>query len=68
MKEFKKVEYGFYESSNEVMFLTELKNLKFQKNKNEIMVTLVDNDGFEILKGYGMSPTEAINDLHSNLL
>ncbi|MCR9289152.1 MAG: hypothetical protein NXI23_17390 [Bacteroidetes bacterium] len=45
-----------------------LKNLKFEKSDNEYMVTLVDNTGFEILKGYGKTTTEAINDLHHNLI
>lgn len=48
--------------------LSELKNLKFEYIKNEYVVTLIDLQGFEILKGYGISVVEAINDLHQNLI
>ncbi|WP_157614247.1 hypothetical protein [Pseudotamlana agarivorans] len=53
---------------DEKINLSELKNLRFEYIKNEYVVTLVDNLGFEILKGYGISITEAINDLHQNLI
>ena len=68
MKEVKDIECRLPESSTDILFSTDLKHLKFKKNKKEFIVTLIDEDGFEILKGYGISPTEAINDLHSNLL
>ena len=32
------------------------------------MLTLVDSEGFEIVKGYGKSIADAINDLHHNLI
>lgn len=47
---------------------SELKHLKFENKNNEHIVTLVDQQEFEILKGYGNSKIEALNDLHSNLL
>ncbi len=55
-------------SSDDILFRTELKHLKFQRVKNEFIVTLVDEQEYEILKGYGNSVPAAINDLHSNLL
>ena len=48
--------------------LNQLKFLKVEKRKNEYVVTLVDGTGYEILKGYGITSIEAINDLHSNLV
>jgi len=54
--------------SDEILFGSELKHLKFQKVKKEFIVTLVDEQEYEVLKGYGGSITDAINDLHSNLL
>lgn len=46
----------------------QLKHLKFEKMNNEHIVTLIDSTGYEIIKGYGDTPIEAINDLHSCLL
>jgi hypothetical protein len=48
--------------------LNQLKFLKVEKRKNEYIATLVDGTGYEILKGYGITSIEAINDLHSNLV
>ena len=48
--------------------LSELKNLKVEFIKNEYVVTLVDDQEYEILKGYGISIASAINDLHRNLI
>jgi len=45
-----------------------LKHLKFEYVSSEYVVTLVDNKGYEILRGYGNSIIEAINDLHHNLI
>ena len=53
---------------DEKINLSELKNLRFEYIKNEYVVTLVDNLGFKILKGYGNSIVDAINDLHQNLI
>lgn len=47
--------------------LSELSNLKIEFIENEYVVTLIDDQEFEIIKGYGNSVTHAINDLHSNL-
>lgn len=48
--------------------LSDLKNLKVELIENEYIVTLIDEQEFEILKGYGTSIACAINDLHDNLL
>jgi len=53
---------------NNIITISELKNLRCEYIKNEYVVTLVDNLGFEILKGYGNSIVDAINDLHQNLI
>ena len=55
--------------NNEVKIgIHHMKYLKFEKLKDEHVVTLVDATGYEILKGYGDDFVEAINDLHQNLL
>ena len=45
-----------------------MKHLKFEKQDDEYVVTLIDAIGYEVLKGYGDNFVEAINDLHNNLL
>ncbi|GHC60849.1 hypothetical protein [Ulvibacter litoralis] len=45
-----------------------LKYLKVEYINNQNVVILVDNEGFEILKGYGNTITDAMNDLHQNLI
>ena len=46
----------------------EFKYLMFEYQSDEHMVTLVDAEGFKITRGYGQSISEAINDLHHNLI
>jgi hypothetical protein len=46
----------------------DLKYLKFQTQKEIHLVTLIDLQGYEVLKEYGSTPTEALNDLHNNLI
>ncbi len=46
----------------------DLKYLKFQVQKEEHMVTLIDLKGYAIIHGYGITPAEALNDLHNNLI
>lgn len=48
--------------------LNELKHLKFKENNDEYVVALVDATGFEIIRGFGPTATEALNDLHGCLL
>lgn len=47
---------------------SEFKNLKFEYIKNEHVVALVDKQGYEIIKGYGVTTIDAINDLHNSLI
>lgn len=53
---------------NEKIKIAELQHLKLEFIKQEYIVTLMDIDGFEILKGYGASTIKAMNNLHKNLL
>lgn len=46
----------------------QLEHLKFELINNQHVATLVDSTGYEIVKGYGDTAIEAINDLHSTLL
>ncbi len=46
----------------------DLKHLRIEVLNSEYTVALTDLDGIEILKGYGNSIEEAINDLHHNLI
>lgn len=48
--------------------LYELEHLKIEVLNSEYTVTLTDFQGDGILKGYGGSMAEAINDLHHNLI
>lgn len=46
----------------------QLKHLKFELSSSKYTVSLVDSTGYEIVKGYGNTVIEAINDLHSCLV
>ncbi|MFT5167374.1 MAG: hypothetical protein ACI8P3_002611 [Saprospiraceae bacterium] len=46
----------------------QMKHLKFEIINDEHVVTLRDTEGYEVIKGYGVTVIEAINDLHSNLI
>ena len=45
-----------------------LKYLKFEVINNVFEVSLNDTKGYTIIKGYGDSVIEAINDMHNNLI
>lgn len=53
---------------NKKIGIEELQHIKFEFIKQEYVATIIDTDGFEILKGYGLSIIKAINDLHNNLI
>lgn len=46
----------------------DLEHIKVEFINKEYIATLNDSNGFEILKGYGITSIKAINDLHKNLL
>ncbi len=48
--------------------LNQLKSLKIMQLGKSYSVSLVDNEEFEITKGYGSTVAEAINDMHNNLI
>ena len=45
-----------------------LSNIAIREEGNEFVVALIDNEGFETVRGFGLSLTEAMNDLHRNLI
>ena len=47
------------------IFNNQFKYLKFTKTNNEYTVCLIDSKGYEIIRGFGKTEIEAINDLHS---
>ncbi|WP_026932615.1 hypothetical protein [Christiangramia echinicola] len=53
---------------DEKIKIVELQHIKWEYIEQEYVATLIDTDGFEILKGYGLSIIKAINDLHNNLM
>lgn len=46
----------------------QLKFLKIHRSGESYNVSLVDNEEFEITKGYGTTIIEALNDMHENLI
>ena len=48
--------------------LTQLKHLKFDYRHEKYIASLIDVSGYVILKGYGETMMDALNDLHHNLL
>lgn len=45
-----------------------LQYIRFENDDNQCVAILMDDDKYEILKGYGSSKLEALNDLHQTLL
>ena len=54
--------------SSQNLKLEGLKHIMVEENSDGFVATLVDNSGFEIVRGFGSDTTEALNDLHSNLI
>lgn len=48
--------------------LNHLKYLKFEVINKTYVASLNDTNGYTIIKGYGDTVIEAINDLHHNLI
>ena len=58
-----------YETTiNHSIDLSQLQNFAIREEENGFVVALTDDEGFESVRGFGNTPTEAINDLHSNLI
>ncbi len=47
---------------------THLKHLKFDLDKGLYTATLYDLSGYAIVKGFGITIIEAINDMHRGLI
>ena len=54
--------------SSKVRYSLQLQHMKIECVFEECIAILIDDKGFEILKGYGSNMIEAINDLHQNLI
>jgi len=48
--------------------LNKLKHIKFEHLDNLYSAALIDATGYEIVKGYGKTSLEAVNDMHARLL
>ena len=48
--------------------INQLRCIKIDKLSNTYSVSLIDNDKFEITKGYGSTIVDAFNDMHDNLI
>lgn len=46
----------------------QLKNLKIYNLGQSYSIALIDNEDFEITKGYGPTFIDALNDMHDNLI
>ncbi|WP_106792176.1 hypothetical protein [Aquimarina sp. Aq78] len=53
---------------NEILLNFQFKHITFNKIKNQYVATLIDKQEYEILKGFGDTVLDAINDLHSDLI
>ncbi|MCT4629045.1 hypothetical protein [Winogradskyella sp.] len=58
----------FIKSYKEEFLIAQLKHIKLEKTPHECIVTLVDSGGYDIVRGYGKTAMEALNDLHSALV
>ena len=52
----------------EYIDIDQLKHVQVHYANNEYSVSLVDSAEYEIVKGYGTTIIEAINDLHAGLV
>ena len=52
----------------EYVDLSQLKHLKFEVYNGEYTVSLIDATEYEIVRGYGNTVIEALNDLHAGLV
>lgn len=46
----------------------ELRNIRVSETEDGFVVALTDKEGFEIVRGFGGTVTEALNDMHGNLI
>lgn len=61
MNDSKRIE-GIIKNSNQ------FQHLKFELINKEHVASLIDSDGYEIVRGYGNTVIEALNDMPSSLL
>jgi len=45
-----------------------LKNIQIEEVEGQYKVELIDKEGDPILRGFGITPFKALNDLHNNLI
>ncbi|MCB9191770.1 MAG: hypothetical protein H6603_01210 [Flavobacteriales bacterium] len=45
-----------------------LSNIHINETENGFVVALTDQEGFEIVRGFGDTVTKALNDMHGNLI
>ncbi|PKV50255.1 hypothetical protein ATE84_2310 [Aquimarina sp. MAR_2010_214] len=62
MNEQKKIEQEIVEKQDH------LKHLLFEEVNDAYIVSLNDSSGYAVVKGYGNTVIDAINDLHSGLI
>lgn len=48
--------------------IEQLRHLRVDYNNREYIASLVDLTGFEVVRGYGKTVIEAINDLHAGFV
>lgn len=53
---------------NHLIQISALSNISITEDENGFIVAIVDDNGFESIRGFGETPTEAMNDLHRNLI
>lgn len=48
--------------------INQLKYIKIYKLSKSYSASLIDNEEHEIIKGYGSTVVDALNDMHDNLI
>jgi hypothetical protein len=54
--------------STTLISIIEFEHLKFENQSDKHILSLVDTEGYSIVKGFGNSLVDAINYLHHNLI
>jgi hypothetical protein len=53
---------------NHSVSLSELQNLSVTEHVDGFVIALTDLGGFEVVRGFGLTVAEALNDMHRNLI
>lgn|GEM_PF-2257644 len=54
--------------TEETLLLSDLENVRISRTAEGFVAALTDDDGLEVVRGFGQTIAEALNDMHRNLI